>query len=72
MQGIKHSLDDAAISGLARAAHGFVGADLALLVKEACFHALRRCLTLESGNLDDIWVGSLFQDCANSKHHIGF
>ena len=59
LAGVKHSLREEDITELARLAHGFVGADLCLFVKEACFSALRRCLKSKLTDLDDMWVRRL-------------
>lgn len=42
--GIRHSLDDEDIVGLAEEAHGFVGADISALCSEAAMAALRRAV----------------------------
>lgn len=41
---LRHALGDAEVAGLAAAAHGFVGADLAALCEEAALAALRRAV----------------------------
>ncbi len=41
---MRHSLTEAEVRRLADAAHGFVAADLAALVSEACLTALRRAV----------------------------
>ena len=53
---IKHNLSEGEIGELARLAHGFVGADLCLFVKEASFMALRRCLKRKLTSTGDVWV----------------
>ena len=44
---------DVDLEKLAEITHGFVGADLAALVKEACMHALRRFIKEEKINVKD-------------------
>ena len=47
LAGLRHTLTEAQIAALARAAHGFVGADIAALCSEAAMTALRRCVTAD-------------------------
>lgn len=44
-----HGLSEGDVEGLAASAHGFVGADLALLVQEAALCALRRIVAAKKG-----------------------
>lgn len=53
LAGVAHALPPASIDALADAAHGFVGADLALLVREACLAALRRLVRGEGARGGD-------------------
>ncbi|NXA51890.1 SPAT5 protein, partial [Nothocercus julius] len=62
---VPHSLTAAELTQLADSAHGYVGADLAALCKEAGLHALRRALGTRAERLDSEVAGSLqiaFQD----------
>ncbi|NXA06029.1 SPAT5 protein, partial [Sapayoa aenigma] len=52
---VPHSLTEAELAQLAESAHGYVGADLAALCKEAGLYALRRALG-KSPNLSDTEV----------------
>ena len=45
LAGLRHALTEEQIAALARAAHGFVGADIAALCNEAAMAALRRHVT---------------------------
>jgi len=44
LAGLRHTLTEEQVAALARAAHGFVGADIAALCSEAAMTALRRCV----------------------------
>lgn len=55
---MKHNLTDEDTWEIARVAHGFVGADLCLFVKEACFTAMRRCSKRKLANPADMWVSN--------------
>ncbi|KGL83362.1 Spermatogenesis-associated protein 5, partial [Tinamus guttatus] len=62
---VPHSLTAAELAQLADNAHGYVGADLAALCKEAGLHALRRALGARAERLDHEVAGSVriaFQD----------
>ncbi len=56
MGGIKHSVTDEQIREVADSAHGFVGADVALLVREASFKAYRRCIREKLTDMSQVWV----------------
>lgn len=60
MSSIKHNLTELQLAELARLAHGFVGADLLLLVKDASFKALRRCHRARLTQPEAIWVEIYF------------
>ncbi|XP_068797725.1 ATPase family gene 2 protein homolog A isoform X6 [Struthio camelus] len=56
---VPHSLTAAELAQLADRAHGYVGADLAALCKEAGLHALRRALGKRANLLDSEVAGSV-------------
>ncbi|NXL98967.1 SPAT5 protein, partial [Tyrannus savana] len=56
---VPHSLTEAELVQLADGAHGYVGADLAALCKEAGLHALRRALGKSPNLLDTEVAGSV-------------
>ncbi|NWR30410.1 SPAT5 protein, partial [Tachuris rubrigastra] len=56
---VPHSLTEAELVQLADSAHGYVGADLAALCKEAGLHALRRALGKSPNLLDTEVAGSV-------------
>ena len=56
LKDIKHKLTELETEELSKMAHGFVGADLCLLVKEAGFKAVCRCHTAGLSQTDDLWV----------------
>jgi SpoVK/Ycf46/Vps4 family AAA+-type ATPase len=56
MAGIKHSVTDEEALEVANLAHGFVGADIALLVREAAFRAYRRCIMEKMTDMTKVWV----------------
>ncbi|NWU05563.1 SPAT5 protein, partial [Cephalopterus ornatus] len=56
---VPHSLTEAELVQLADSAHGYVGADLAALCKEAGLHALRRVLGKSPNLLDTEVAGSV-------------
>ena len=58
LEGVKHNLTDEVVWEIARLAHGFVGADLCLFVKEACFNAMRRCLKSKLASPAEMWVST--------------
>ena len=47
LAGLRHTLTEGQVAALARAAHGFVGADIAALCSEAAMTALRRCVAAD-------------------------
>lgn len=51
LQPVAHALPEEEVHRVAAAAHGFVAADLAALVNEACLHALRRVVAGGAGEL---------------------
>lgn len=50
LKGMSHNLMEQDLLGLAVAAHGFVGADLAALAQEASLTALRRIITARTAS----------------------
>lgn len=56
LKDVKHKLTGLETEELSKMAHGFVGADLCLLVKEAGFKAVCRCHTAGLTQSDDLWV----------------
>ncbi|XP_047338722.1 calmodulin-interacting protein 111 [Impatiens glandulifera] len=61
----KHSLSDSRILNLATNTHGFVGADLEALCKEATFMALRRHIDMDKFNRDMSSGGATHEDCSS-------
>uniref|UniRef100_A0A8D2JDB7 Spermatogenesis associated 5 n=1 Tax=Varanus komodoensis TaxID=61221 RepID=A0A8D2JDB7_VARKO len=62
---VPHSLTAAELGQLASSAHGYVGADLAALCKEAGLYALRRTLGKKANLSDDAVAGSVIITCAD-------
>nr|XP_056711011.1 ribosome biogenesis protein SPATA5 [Euleptes europaea] len=60
---VPHSLSATELVQLADRAHGYVGADLAALCKEAGLYALRRVLGQQANPLDDDVFGSVIITC---------
>lgn len=56
MAPLKHNVTEEQTKQLADSAHGFVGADVALLVKEASFLAYRRCIREKLTDMTKVWV----------------
>lgn len=50
LNGLKHNLTDDELNDIAQNCHGYVGADLDMLVKEAGLSCVKRVITAESGS----------------------
>ncbi|KAH0615967.1 hypothetical protein JD844_026655, partial [Phrynosoma platyrhinos] len=62
---VPHSLTTAELNQLAESTHGYVGADLAALCKEAGLYALRRVLGTKTNISDDEVSGSMIVTCSD-------
>ncbi|XP_042325696.1 ATPase family protein 2 homolog isoform X4 [Sceloporus undulatus] len=62
---VPHSLTETELNQLAESTHGYVGADLAALCKEAGLYALRRALGTKTNVSDDEVSGSVIVTCSD-------